>query len=282
MSTSRVAHFAGAETRERLAWLAGGAALTFLGMRRRSPLGTALAVIGGGLAACGALRVQTRHTANPDKPLGPGRGARVEETIVIERPPAQLYAAWRNLEFLGGVMSHLRSVTCLDDRRSHWTVEGPAGTTVEWDAEIVRDVPDQLIGWRSLPGSDVDSAGSVRFRPRRGGRATEVQVVLRYDPPGGALGTVLASALGEDPAAQIREDLLRLRRRVRAGFAPLPAARRRTSCRKPRKNRSRRAIRPRGRRSAGSTSAASSPATSRVQSRADRRVVEVSQEMRPV
>ena len=219
MSTSRVAHFAGAETRERLAWLAGGAALTFLGMRRRSPLGTALAVIGGGLAACGALRVQTRHTANPDKPLGPGRGARVEETIVIERPPAQLYAAWRNLEFLGGVMSHLRSVTCLDDRRSHWTVEGPAGTTVEWDAEIVRDVPDQLIGWRSLPGSDVDSAGSVRFRPRRGGCATEVQVVLRYDPPGGALGTVLATALGEDPAAQIREDLLRLRGEFEQGRA---------------------------------------------------------------
>jgi uncharacterized membrane protein len=217
MTASRVAHFPGAETRERLAWLAGGAALTWLGMRRRSPLGTALALVGGGLAARGALRVRTRHTANPDKPLGPGRGARIEETIVIERPPAELYAAWRNLEFLGGVMSHLRSVTCLDDRRSHWTVEGPAGTTVEWDAEIVRDVPDQLIGWRSLPGSDVDSAGSVRFRPRRGGCATEVQVVLRYDPPGGELGTVLASALGEDPAAQIREDLLRLRRELEQG-----------------------------------------------------------------
>ena len=138
---------------------------------------------------------------------------------MIERPPAELYAAWRNLEFLGGVMSHLRSVTCLDDRRSHWTVEGPAGTTIEWDAEIVRDVPDQLIGWRSLPGSDVDSAGSVRFRPRRGGCATEVQVVLRYDPPGGGLGTVLASALGEAPAAQIREDLLRLRRELEQGHA---------------------------------------------------------------
>jgi uncharacterized membrane protein len=208
-----------AETTERLAWLAGGAALTWYGIRRRSPLGVALALVGAGLAARGVTRVQTRHVSNPEKPLGPGRGARIEEFIVIERRPSELYAAWRNLEFLGGVMSHLRSVTCLDDRRSHWTVEGPAGTTLEWDAEIVRDVPDHLIGWSSLPGGDVDSAGSVHFRPRRGGRATEVKVVLRYDPPGGGLGTALASALGEDPAAQIRDDLLRLRRKLETGGA---------------------------------------------------------------
>ena len=133
---------------------------------------------------------------------------------MIEVPPGELYGAWRNLEFLGAIMSHLDSVTCLDDRRSHWTVRGPMGSTLEWDAEIVRDVPNELIGWSSLPGSDVDSAGSVHFNPRRDGRATEVKVVLRYDPPGGPLGTVLAAALGEDPGRQIRDDLLRLRTRL--------------------------------------------------------------------
>ena len=197
-------------TRNRAALLAGGGALAVYGIRRRSPFGLLLALVGGALAA----RAATRRPASGDKPLGPGRGIRVEESIVIDRSPTDLYAAWRNLAFLGDVMSHLRSVDCLDGRRSHWRAEGPAGTTVEWDAEIVRDVPDRLIGWRSLPGSDVDSAGSVRFRSRRGGQATEVQVVLRYDPPGGVPGATLASALGENPARQIRDDLLRLRREL--------------------------------------------------------------------
>jgi len=200
---------------ERLVSLAGGAALTLYGVARRSPLGLGLAALGVGLIVRGATgrcllyeRLGIDTAARRDKPLGRGRGTRIEESIVIEVPPAELYDAWRNLEFLGETMSHLDSVTCLDDRRSHWTVRGPVGSTLEWDAEIVREVPNELIGWKSLPGSDVDSAGSVHFNSRRNGGATEVKVVLRYDPPGGALGTVLAAALGEDPGRQIREDLL--------------------------------------------------------------------------
>src|SRR5262245_4508315 len=207
--------------RERLASLAGGAALTLYGVARRSPLGLGLAVLGVGLIARGVTgrcvlyrRLGIDTVARRDKPLGAGRGTRVEESIVIEVPPAELYAAWRNLEFLGDTMSHLDSVTCIDDRRSRWTVRGPVGSTLEWDAEIVRDVPNELIGWRSLPGSDVASAGSVHFNARRNGRATEVKVLLRYDPPGGTLGSILAAALGEDPGRQIRQDLLRLRGRL--------------------------------------------------------------------
>jgi uncharacterized membrane protein len=204
--------------------LVGGAALTWYGLERRSPLGLGLAALGAGLLARGATgrcalykRLGIDTVARREKALGPGRGTRVEESIVIEVPPGELYGAWRNLEFLGDTMSHLDSVTCLDDRRSHWTVRGPMGSKLEWDAEIVRDVPNELIGWSSLPGSDVDSAGSVHFNPRRDGRATEVKVVLRYDPPGGTLGSVLASALGEDPGRQIRDDLLRLRSRLEHG-----------------------------------------------------------------
>src|SRR5262249_44485791 len=80
---------------------------------------------------------------------------------------------------------HVESVTVFDSRRSHWVVRGPAGTRVGWDAEIVNEIPHQLIGWRSLEHADVASAGSVHFAPVPGGRGTEVRVVLRYEPPAG-------------------------------------------------------------------------------------------------
>lgn len=107
----------------------------------------------------------------------------------------------------------------LDDRRSHWRVAGPGGLVWEWDAAIVRDEPDRLIGWRSLPGSDVDHAGSVHFTPLDGGGSTEVRLVLRYDPPGGALGQALAAMSGDDPSRQIEDDLRRLRNTFHAGGA---------------------------------------------------------------
>src|SRR5262245_48468768 len=96
---------------ERLASLAGGAALACYGVTRRSPLGLGVAALGVGLIARGVSgrcplyrRLGIDTVARRDKPLGPGRGTRVEESIVIEVPPGELYAAWRNLEFLGDTM----------------------------------------------------------------------------------------------------------------------------------------------------------------------------------
>ena len=65
-------------------------------------------------------------------------------------------------------MDNLESVTVLDSRRSHWVAKGPVGTRVEWDAEIHNEIEDELIAWRSLPGADVDQAGSVHFSPAAG------------------------------------------------------------------------------------------------------------------
>jgi uncharacterized membrane protein len=105
-------------------------------------------------------------------------------------------------------MRHLESVEVINDRLSHWVVRTlPAAPTVEWDAEIVNEVENMLIGWRSLAGSDVDTAGSVRFRPIRDGRATELSVALQYDLPGGQIGAAIAKLLGKDPQRMIEEDL---------------------------------------------------------------------------
>ena len=152
----------------------------------------------------------------PDMPtLAGGRGFRVERTMTINRTPDELYRVWRNFAHLPELMPHLHSVEELDER-SHWVARGPAGVTVEWDAELVADEPGRLIAWRSIAGSDVDNAGSVRFTRAPGDRGTEVKVRLSYAPPAGRLGDAVATIFGRGADRQIREDLRRFKQRMEA------------------------------------------------------------------
>jgi uncharacterized membrane protein len=136
-------------------------------------------------------------------------GYKVEHSIVIERTPHDLYHFWRNFENLPRFMKHVKAVTVSDNTHSHWIVKGPAGKDVEWDAEIINEIADKLIGWRSLDGADVPNAGSVHFEQAASG--TEVRVVLKYAPPAGALGALVATLFGENPAQQLEDDLKRFK-----------------------------------------------------------------------
>jgi uncharacterized membrane protein len=145
------------------------------------------------------------------------KGMRVDKSITIKRPVGELYAFWRNLENLPRIMYHLESVTTIGDNRTHWIAKAPADTTVEWDAEIINDVPNERIGWRSLEGSSIPNAGSVVFTPAPHDLGTEVKVSLKYDPPAGALGAAIAKLFGEEPGLQIQEDLHRLQQLMETG-----------------------------------------------------------------
>jgi uncharacterized membrane protein len=92
---------------------------------------------------------------------------------------------------------------------------------VEWEAETVRDVENEWIGWRSLEGSDVEHSGSVRFDRAPGARGTEVRVQLQYAPPAGALGRRIAWLFGEEPDQQVHEDLHRFKQLMETGEIPL-------------------------------------------------------------
>jgi uncharacterized membrane protein len=129
----------------------------------------------------------------------------------------EVYRFWRHLQNLPRFMNYLESVTDLGGGRSHWIAKGPADVNFGWDAEIINDVKNKVIGWRSLPGSDVVSAGSVKFSSVRGGRATRVGVQLQYAAPGGRAGSMLASMLGREPSQTIREDLRRVKQLLEAG-----------------------------------------------------------------
>lgn len=137
----------------------------------------------------------------------PERNVHVSQTLTIKRPVEEVYEFWRDFKNLPRFMSHLESVEVLDGGRSYWKAKAPAGRSVEWNAELVADEPNERIEWRSLPGADISNSGVVSFRAAPGDRGTEVHVDLRYDPPAGKLGAAIAMIWGESPSQQVKDDL---------------------------------------------------------------------------
>lgn len=163
------------------------------------------------------------------KSVPDGAGSKVHKMVTINRPVAQVYSFWRNLENLPQFMRHLESVHDLGNLKSHWVVKGPAGKRVEWDAEIVDEKENEMISWRSLPGSQVDNAGSVWFEPYMEGSATNLKVSLKYSPPGGKLGAVVAKIFGRDAESELDDDLFILKALLETGRMPSDAEIKRSS-----------------------------------------------------
>jgi uncharacterized membrane protein len=200
---------------ERILSVLGGAALTTLGLLRRSPSGLGLAATGaavmyrGFTGHCPGYRALGISRSPGEDTRRGNLGMMVDRSIVVPEPPEKLYTFWRNFGNLPAIMPHVASVTVLSPMRSHWVVKGPVGTTFEWDAEIITDRPSELISWRTMPGARVEHAGSVRFDAQPGA-GTRVRVAMQYDPPGGELAHIVAAVLGEDPGKRIEESLARL------------------------------------------------------------------------
>lgn len=214
---------------ERMASVAAGGVLLARGLRHKSTTGAVLALAGADLLYRGTtgrsylyqlLGVSSVPRKNERTPLIYRQGIRIDHAITINKPAAELYQFWRQFENLPTFMDHVLAVRLTDANRSHWIARGPGGSRVEWDAEITADVPNQMIGWRSLPGSEIATAGSVYFRPAPGGRGTEVKVEMQYLPPGGILTALFAKLFGEEPDQQIREDLRHFKQIMETGEIP--------------------------------------------------------------
>jgi uncharacterized membrane protein len=214
---------------ERWASIIAGAGLLLFAVRQRRGTGIAAGALGAGLIARGssghcpvyaAAHVNTRQDTRDA--LGGPRGVLVHKTMTINRPVEDVYRFWRDLSNLPRCMQHLESVTPLGNGRSHWIAKGPAGMRVEWDAEIINEEENRVIGWRSLEHADVVSAGSVNFRECEGG--TEIVVRLQYSPPAGRMGALIARLFGEEPSQQIQEDLHRVKQCLETGAGAGEAA----------------------------------------------------------
>jgi uncharacterized membrane protein len=183
---------------------AGGALLINALAGKRSALGLL-----GGLA--GAAIIARSSTNMPiDRLVGARRPSmELQKCIDIAAPVEQVFEAFSQMERFPELMTHVREVRQSGDGTSRWTVEGPAGRTISWEALTTRLEPNRLIAWRTLPGSAVDHAGLLRFEPKEGG--TRVLVTMSYTPPAGALGHAVARLFGADPKSELNDDLLRMK-----------------------------------------------------------------------
>lgn len=210
---------------ERIGSMAAGAGLLLYGASRKSFGGILLALVGGALIRRGVtghcelyerLGVNSRQL-NTERGVPGDKGIKVVKSITVARPPQEVYHFWRELENLSRFMKHVQSVRQIDQRRSQWVVKGPLGHDVEWTAQIITDRENEMVSWESLPGAEVQNAGSVWFESVNGGSATEVKVSLQYLPPAGVVGAAVAKFFGEAPEQQLEEDLARFKTIIEGG-----------------------------------------------------------------
>ncbi|MGH7581139.1 MAG: SRPBCC family protein, partial [Gemmatimonadales bacterium] len=186
-----------------LAWLGG--ALVLYGAARRGLIGTAAQTIGAGMV--------WSELRGPKGAVRSGRERRrtvdIQKTLFIAAPVDRVYEFWTDYENFPLFMSNVREVRDLGGGRSHWVVSGPGGVPIEWFSLVTEQVPGETLAWRSRPGSMLENAGIVRFRPE--GEGTRVELRFCYHPPAGGAGQAVTELLGADPRAKLNEDLGRLK-----------------------------------------------------------------------
>jgi uncharacterized membrane protein len=187
--------------------LIAGSTIAIYGLSRRSPAGVALATAGGMLAYFGAQPQDQREFT-------------ARSSMIVNTSQQEAFRFWRNFENFPLFMNHLESVNNTSERRSRWIALGPMGTRIEWEAEIINERVNEEIQWRSLPGSDIDIDGQVRFSQAPGGRGTMIRVYSHLVPPAGALGRAVANIFGKNPEFLMRQDLRRLKALMETGEIP--------------------------------------------------------------
>lgn len=206
-----------------------GAWMALSGLKQRSFCGALTAASGAALMVRGATGYCPVYDAldrsysrvyDTREALGGRRGVHVDESVTINRPASELYRLWSELETLPQYIPELTSVTRVDAKRSHWEAKGLGGRTAQWDAEVLNDIPNELIAWRTVGEPDVVSAGSVRFVSTPSRPETQLHVRLQYEPPGGKATAALAWILGREPGQLIRDFLRRLKATLETGEVP--------------------------------------------------------------
>ena len=191
----------------RLVASGAGLGLGAYGLARRGAFGAASATPGGALL----LRATVNRPASKLFGATEQSAVTLQKTITVDAPVSEVFALWSDVESFPRFMDHVREVhASRDGRRSRWTLQGPGGTRLSWDAEVTRYEKNRAFAWRTLPGSAVEHAGTVELEPRSQGR-TRIHVRMWYRPPAGALGHAVASLLGADAKRALDDDLVRMK-----------------------------------------------------------------------
>ncbi|HSP12128.1 MAG TPA: SRPBCC family protein [Salegentibacter sp.] len=180
---------------------------------KKGILGVLGAVVGGALLYKGAKGMGSSNKSS-------SRSVTATSKATINQPREKLYAYWRNLENLPNFMSHIKEVREIGNNRSEWTAKIPGGLgTIEWDAEIIQERTNHLLMWRSLPGSEIDNSGEVRFEIDPKGRGTIVETTITYKPPAGAAGGFAAKLVNPAFEKLVKKDLKEFKKLMESGRA---------------------------------------------------------------
>jgi uncharacterized membrane protein len=190
---------------------AGALLMAYGLLLKRGVFGTLVGTAGGALAL--------RGTTN--KPLNDLVGARgapvtIQKSIEVARPINIVFDCWSRFDTFPMFMQHVQEIDLqIGGNRSRWTVDGPAGTKVQFEAETTDFIPDRTIAWRTIENQPIEHEGRVRFEELAAG--TRVTVTMWYRPPGGIIGHTIAHILGWDPKARMDEDLVRMKTLLEEG-----------------------------------------------------------------
>ncbi|MGZ3795585.1 MAG: SRPBCC family protein [Pseudobdellovibrionaceae bacterium] len=159
-------------------------------------------------------RVERSLEKNPEEEV------KSRHAITIRKNPSEVFAFFRDFKNLPLFVQNLRDIQILSEKRSHWILQIKSGATVEWDAEILQEIPDQLIAWRSVEGSEVETAGTIHFEKAPAELGTVVSLAMDYSIPGGKLTEFTLLFTGESPELVIMRNLMRLKAYIETGEIP--------------------------------------------------------------
>ena len=192
---------------ERILSLLGGAYMIYDALGKKNKSFTEAAFAGYLLFRGATGNCAVYNAMGKTKPDNESRNVNIQVTQLVGKPHEEVYEFWRKFENLPLFMEHLESVKSLNDHISVWKAELPGGVgNVSWKSEIVKERPNEFIGWQSLPGSEIEHAGKVEFKDIPG-YGTEVHVVLSYSAPGGIPGEGAARILNPLFEKMVKDDV---------------------------------------------------------------------------
>lgn len=115
----------------------------------------------------------------------------ISESVDVGVPLHTAYNQWTQFEEFPHFMEGVEQVTQIDDRHNHW-VTNIAGARREFDTEIVDQLADERVAWRTVSG-DVRQRGVVTFQELDPSH-TRVNLAMQVETSG--LAEKAADALG--------------------------------------------------------------------------------------
>lgn len=151
------------------------------------------------------------------KPDNRSRNVNIQVSLKVDKPREEVYNFWRRLENLPLFMEHLEMVNTIDDKISVWEAKIPGGIgNIRWRSEVVKEIPNELLGWQSLPDSTIENAGKVEFHDTED-FGTELHVVISYHAPWGIPGEGMARASNPFFKRMVTEDILNFKHYIESG-----------------------------------------------------------------